>query len=535
MFPVPTAEQAAARAAKQGPDAEYAFSEQLDSAETQKNNISVICPLCKTRMYATPDQVGQSLECPDCETKVVVSPPAEPSSEAAEDHPLDAGEEYPLWGVGQPPPDHKEVYQSYIPVVCGLCHTRMLATEAQVGKTLVCPDCGTPSVVPPAPERSPQESRPSVQDDETTYRLCAGSGQPGPGSMAHQTHIPVICGLCHTRLHATLDQVGKQIVCPDCLTPNTVPPPPKKLPKIDPMEGAGEDIAHSAPIRPPEFQPIFEYSWLKELEEPEADGEKRPRVKRIQGAPSASALFSGTLGFLFSPSVLARWGAFSIAAITLLCFASTAVHLASHATIPSLVLCVLFSALTGVLLLICLSVIAASMVAVVVDAAAGNERMENWPEGPIADWLFDSLYVVNAMAVSVVPGAGLRWLLASQGLGIGPVMELSAYLLFPVVLLSMLERGSVMSPYSPSILGSLRAVIQAWGLFYLASGLLVLVVGGLTSGLASLLGGLGVALAMPLIVASPFLYFRLVGRLGWICSQVTEEEEEEEEAKPEGG
>lgn len=531
VFTVPTAQEADARAAKQGPEAEYAFSEQVDSSEPQKHSISVVCPLCKTRMYATPDQVGQTLECPDCETKVLVSPPPEPTSEETEDHQPAPGEEYPVWGVGQPTQDYQE---TYIPVVCGLCHTRMLATGKQVGQTLVCPDCGTPSVVPPPPEQPTPENRSNEQDDEeTTYRLCTGAGQPGPGSQAHLTHIPVICSLCHTRLHATLDQVGQEIVCPDCLTSNTVPPPPKRLPKIDPMEGAGEAIAHSVPIRPPEFQPIFEYSWLKELEEPEADDENQPRERPDSLSPSASALFVGLLGFLFSSSVLGRWTIFSVAGITTLCFAGAAIHLARSGTMLDLVLAVLFSALTGLSLLVSLSVIATSLVAVVVDTAAGNKQVENWPEGPMADWLFNALYVINAAAVSVLPGAGLRWLLGSQGLGTGPVMELSAFVLFPIVLLSMLERGSAMSPYSPAILQSLRTTFWTWGLFYLATGLFLLIAGRFVSGLTSLLDGLGIALALPFGMAAMLLYFRLLGRLAWVAAGGSEKPTAEPLAKDE--
>ncbi|MFO7905012.1 MAG: hypothetical protein R6U98_20270, partial [Pirellulaceae bacterium] len=35
-------------------------------------NIPVICPLCGTRMYATTDQIGQTMVCPDCLESVVV-------------------------------------------------------------------------------------------------------------------------------------------------------------------------------------------------------------------------------------------------------------------------------------------------------------------------------------------------------------------------------------------------------------------------------------------------------------------------------
>lgn len=449
---MPTAEQAAALAGKQGPDTEYAVTDSsARPADPSAIQITVVCPLCKTRMYATPDEVGQLLTCPDCDTRVVVPPPPEPAVGQTEDRPVDITEEYPLWGIEQPPREHKEVYQTY---------------------------------------------------------------------------IPVVCGLCHTRLHATLDQVGQQLICPDCETSNTVSPPPKKLPKIDPMADAGEDLTYSAPIRPPEFQPIFEYSWLKELEEPVPDSSARPRAKRAQVTPPVGALFSGTFGFLFQQAVLTRWITFSAAGLITLSFAGAAIRFAMLGSLPSVVLSLLFSMLTGLLLVLSLSLLATSLTAVVVDTAAGNERMENWPEGTVADWVFGSFYVFNAAAISVAPGALLRWLLGSQDVSSGFVIELSAFAMFPVVFLSMLERGSVMAPYSSSILRSLRSSFAAWGLFYLLTGLLLVATGSLVSGLAALLGGLGIALAMPAVVAAVLLYFRLLGRLAWIAAYANEEEED---------
>lgn len=452
VFTVPTAEQAAALAGKQGPDAEYAVTDSSAlPAEPPAIHVTVVCPLCKTRMYATADQVGQLLICPDCETRVVVPPPPALAVEKTEDRPVDITEEYPLWGIEQPPREHKEAYQTF---------------------------------------------------------------------------IPVVCGLCHTRLHATLDQVGQQLICPDCETSNTVPPPPKKLPKIDPMADAGEDLTYSAPIRPPEFQPIFEYSWLKELEEPEPDKKDRPRAKRAQATPSAGALFSGTFGFLFQQAVLTRWITFSAAGIITLAFAGAAIRFAMIDSLPSMIVSLLFSMTTGILLVLSLSLLATSLTAVVVDMAAGNERMENWPEGTVADWVLGSFYVFNAAAISVAPGALLRWLLGRQDLSPAFMIELSVFAVFPVVFLSMLERGSVVAPYSSSILRSLRSSFAAWGLFYLLTGLLLVATGSLVSGLAALLGGLGIALATPAVVAAVLLYFRLLGRLAWIAAYASEEEED---------
>ena len=139
---------------------EYAMSGptgRQPGAETWQAYLAVVCPVCSTRMYATEDQVGQEMACPDCGTMVTVRRPAEaPDKDTPQPN---LAEEYPLYpGGGQPPPSAREVYQAYIPVVCPVCKTRMLATQEQVGQPLVCPDCDTPTVVPPPAAKLAQMS-----------------------------------------------------------------------------------------------------------------------------------------------------------------------------------------------------------------------------------------------------------------------------------------------------------------------------------------------------------------------------------------
>lgn len=49
------------------------------SLPTAEESIPLICPLCSTRMYATPQQIGREIQCPDCHTAVTVpnAPPEE--------------------------------------------------------------------------------------------------------------------------------------------------------------------------------------------------------------------------------------------------------------------------------------------------------------------------------------------------------------------------------------------------------------------------------------------------------------------------
>ena len=54
------------------------------------------------------------------------------------------------------------------------------------------------------------------------YRVSEGM-EPLPAEA--QPHLTVTCPVCLTSLRAALDQVGQQLICPDCDTPVVVPPP----------------------------------------------------------------------------------------------------------------------------------------------------------------------------------------------------------------------------------------------------------------------------------------------------------------------
>lgn len=523
VFPVPTVEEAAARAGKQGPDAEYAVDDHPGTPTPAPVSITVVCELCKTRMYATVDQVGQLIECPDCGTKAVVPPPSEEAPQEHSPKPVDTSAEYPVWGIGQPPPEHQEAYQPQIPVICGVCRTRMLATEDQVGQKLKCPDCGTETIVLPMAKRAmPEGPVKPPSDPEATYELCKGPGQPPPGSVAYQTHFPVICPLCHTRLHATLDQVGSKMVCPDCLTQITVPPPPEKLPEIDPMEGVEPSYTYSPPTRPPEFQPIFDCSWTKDLDEPEPTRPRRQsRLVRAKKKPAISGLFFGILGFLLYPRVRTRWLVFSILGILPAYCAVGAIRYGSIDDYVPQFLGLTFSMGTGIFTLGFIVVTAPSLLAILVDTAAGNDQVENWPEGPFVDWAFNGFYILNALAVSMLPPAGLAWLASGEGFDSLLSAVISAFFLFPIVLVSMFERGSAMLPFSLPILRSLWSGFWAWALFYVETGLLLPFASILALQVAVFVGPLGLVLAVPLLVATLIVYFRLLGRLAWVCAQAT--------------
>lgn len=129
---------------------------QLGGPVEKREDIPVVCPLCHTRLYARKDQVGQSITCPDCRRLIVVRPPPEKAVKRAAVS-ADLGNEYKVReGVDQPASDSAAAHK-YFSFSCPLCHTRMSATDEQVGQSIKCPDCHRPVEVkrppPPAPKR----------------------------------------------------------------------------------------------------------------------------------------------------------------------------------------------------------------------------------------------------------------------------------------------------------------------------------------------------------------------------------------------
>ncbi len=128
----------------------------LADPAAKPDHIPVVCPLCHTRLYAKPHQINQTLTCPDCRRSIVVRPPPEASPRPARAT-LDGADEYKVReGVDQPPLG-SAAHSKYFSLTCPTCHTRLSATEDQIGTELTCPDCRRPVPVkrpsPPAPKR----------------------------------------------------------------------------------------------------------------------------------------------------------------------------------------------------------------------------------------------------------------------------------------------------------------------------------------------------------------------------------------------
>ncbi|HEV2971591.1 MAG TPA: hypothetical protein VGY55_16565 [Pirellulales bacterium] len=180
-------------------------------AADEPNDVQVVCKACGARLKIRQGQPGKVYPCPKCGGPVDLNQPSSPpvldpllpapsaaanalNAEAPKvvsssppnatgprGHPVPDGtfdtDDYKvLPGVDQPAAD-SPAFKRYFPVICPLCHTRMTATEDQVGQMLTCPDCRRKVVVPPAPA-APKPRKLWSEDDGVEVQFEAPCERP---------------------------------------------------------------------------------------------------------------------------------------------------------------------------------------------------------------------------------------------------------------------------------------------------------------------------------------------------------------------
>lgn len=496
--------------------------------------IAVRCALCGTRMVASEEEAGQWIECPDCGTTTQV-PTEGPPRTLTPTAPSRPAEIYPIYeGPGQPPQNHPVVYGRYLPVFCRQCSTRMLATPDQVGQSLVCPDCGAATVVPPPKEADPKDlpARPAE-----IYALRHTSTGTPQDEKSPEDWYAFQCPTCGTRLHATAAEKGQTIICPDCATPVVVPPlpprPPAAVRRKEPadiyevrpvIEPPPTDIpgygAANAP-QPPPLSSRAETERSAGQASPSAASGKKSYTSPQQPSPSPGAASQGLdepLGFLLSPGVRTLWLFLSVGlALFFACVGE------ARALIPSndgrvMFLGLVMLTFAGLVAVVIFVVGSAYLLTLLQETAAGCDQIEDWPDN-FLDYLLQGVVIVVAGAVAVGLSVGLDRLATDAGAPRGIALAAGTFVLFPLLLLCILETGLPFVPFSVPILRSVVAAWPAWLGFYLRAGVLVgLAVGASVCALV-LAGFWAVLPAAAVLGAAVILYFRLLGRLASRASQ----------------
>lgn len=491
-------------------------------------DVPVVCSLCHSRLMARADQVGCKVRCPDCGTETIVSAPLERKAGAVMGAIAETGrtpaDDYAVRGAQAAAP---AAVPAEVVLSCTMCGRKVMASTSHRGRDVACPDCGTLIRVP--------EQKAAVAARETGSPTAPASAAPAQEVQREKVvHIGVNCPRCGTRIHATDRQVGQKIPCPDCDTPITIPPPKADAVAEEQIIRGSEEYAVSAPpevVSPtikwtrtvrsdPADDPDFDF--LDEVDDPELRWRLRDRSDELGflGHPGASNCWLGfTLGGV---------GAFAVPALSLTLFGMPGV---GSATALIWFACIMT---LGASIIVCLAwgaLFSVNLLAIVQDTSAGNHVIRNWPEGAWTEQIGESLYVFNSCLVSFIPiSILLQNYPPARPAGMYLYM-LGFWLTLPVVLLSMLETGSVLMPISGPVMSSLFRRPGAWLWFYFRSfGLLAV---GLAMYLAfwrHLCGPITMPLLVPMATALAMVYARWLGILGVSVREVIEEAAETAES-----
>jgi hypothetical protein len=173
---------------------------------------------------------------------------------------------------------------------------------------------------------------------------------------------------------------------------------------------------------------------------------------------------------------------------------------------------------------------------IVQDTANGQDKIESWPEFSIYAWFESALYFGAAFFLGGLPGALLSVFVSLLGFPsvihdlMTPLLLMtSLVLIFPPVLISMLEAGSIMEPMSMHMLRSFSPLRKFWIQFYLLS-LTIGFVAVVVFHIAFSVGWFTMLPGAALLTFLPFLYFRLIGRMAMMyrdyMAAITPDDEE---------
>lgn len=411
-------------------------------------------------------------------------------------------------------------------LTCPTCGTRVHPRVRETGYETPCPDCDTPVKVPSRDELtarlSDRREQRRPQSPTETYRLA------GPSSEAGERHespppetVTVLCPVCEARLHPRLKERPRRIKCPDCEGPVPVPARETVLQEKRSRHAAaihrrgGESYRLTAPPADDRRRRSNAYSRLWQ-----AQGEVRTELP--PPAPRWT-FFTGVFGFPWRPDNVSRWMWLSLGFLAVGWVLCAALYVAGRAAGYFGVVLAFFAMPLIWLSVWSFSYAAACGMAILQDTAAGNDRVTEWPEPNWREWAVQLFYVAFVLLVTAVLAyaAGRAALLLD-----GPFWTSClavAFLLFPLLLLSALETGSVFLPVSGPVLRSLLRLWRAWPVFYgLTAALWSAWAAAVVVSLQSLGGAVTVLWAAPVLTAVLFISARLMGRLAWSIAQDSE-------------
>lgn len=516
--------------------AEIASPKPSESPATQTvgHQIAFTCPLCDSRLYASPGE--DRIVCPDClESVEVPSPPtgdlprppledsasssSSPSKPPASNHSAD---------VDSDPLALRFDDDDELPLA------PLDASDALPGNTAAPPL--RESAMPRGPTESARGGALPDDDDELklapldplpeevqsaatlgmTGEIPAGE-PPGTNERPRRKarRFGVTCGVCDTRLDVSEEDIGTTIVCPDCDTPMVVEPPPpgKKLAEVQ-WDDDGDELKIAEAESLDVYKEMAQQAEQKAIEEEKKEIQKKRKTpSELPPNPLKQNVFRCFSHWRTWVVVVAMGAAHVIALLLLAGIIALAKANPAIATLLGLII--------GSVVFLTAAVVTAYFGGIVLtDSAEGWDELQELPPFDLWEWLGEAAFMAMAVVYSVLP-ASLAALLVAAGLPLWFLAILSAiswFLLFPVVLLSMLENASLAGPYSNKIWSSVRRHRRPWKFFYGWTAAVVIATAVLWAiPLPVWLWPIVLGVATPIATVA---YFRLLGRLAWWLSHL---------------
>jgi hypothetical protein len=310
---------------------------------------------------------------------------------------------------------------------------------------------------------------------------------------------------CGSAVYVKASQAGKTIKCYDCHSPIVVGPAPRVRAKSGPTLDEAESFQFGASTVGDRRPDPFTKSAQALLAEASRE-EKVPGPVKYDDQPDLVEWFKNVFGIFVDPGVVMHWIALTVIGGVPAYFA-----LSSDASILRLGLMIGGAILGGI--------VVSCGFAILQSVANQEDSVSDWPVFDPFAW-FGQLFVALAAAgVAVVP----VWMVSSFVFGpslISVAMTMfSVYALFPFVLLSMLDMGSPMVPFSAEVARSVTKCQESWGGFYLTSGLLFAALFLVLASLSTSEAPLAAVFAIAAVIGIAFTYFAMIGRLAYSIGQ----------------
>ena len=338
------------------------------------------------------------------------------------------------------------------------------------------------------------------------------SPQAVPTEYASEYRVP--CKTCGTVLYAKANQAGTKTKCGDCYSEIIIPQPPKvrKKPEIDIENAQTFDLAESS-VGVKDRPDPFRKSADELLAEASREEDDSPSPV-YDDTPNVAEWLKNVFGIYKDPSVIMHWLVISFAAAL-----PTALLLSI--SYESIQLLLTIGMMVGGLLLGAVTVSCAF--AILLSVANGHETVEEWPSLDIFQWFDELILVLGATGIAAIPMWSICFITGSTGLlGVFLVM-FAIYLVLPFVLLSMLDMGSVFTPFSPELARSISKCQEEWAGFYFSSGILFICLFLFITVACSVASTLGIVASISLSIFAAFAYFGMMGRLAFTIGQNVQE------------